>query len=352
MADSSRLDMEYRLSDFKYELPEELIAKEPLKERPSSRLMVINRQKQSIEHFYFRDIVSFLNPNDALILNDTKVFRARLKCQKKTGGNIEVLFLRSLGSGIWEVLLTGTGKIRQGLEFQLESASFKITKKYEGEIPLFKIAVDYSGNFFEFLDRHGLTPLPPYITRTALPEDSHHYQTVFARVVGSSAAPTAGLHFNNELLQCIREKIRTIEPITLHIGYGTFSPVKTEILNDHPMHWEEVEIGDKAACNIEQTRLEKGRIFACGTTTLRALESSLDNEGIVTPGKRMTNLFIRPPMTVKVVDALITNFHLPQSTLLMLVCAFGGYALMMKAYKEAIKEKYRFYSYGDAMLIL
>jgi len=343
---------EYRLSDFSYELPEGLIAKEPLTDRSSSRLMVINRQKQSIEHSYFRDIVHYLNPQDTLVLNDTRVFRARLKCQKKTGGNIEVLFLRPLHNGIWEVLLTGTGKIRSGLEFERQSASFKIIEKHEGEIPLFKIAVDYSGNFFEFLDRYGLTPLPPYITRTALPEDSHQYQTVFARVIGSSAAPTAGLHFNDELLQCIHEKIRTIESVTLHIGYGTFSPVKTEILNNHQMHWEEVEIGDKAARNIERTRLGKGRIFACGTTTLRALESSIDDEGSVTPGKRMTNLFIHPPMTVKAVDALITNFHLPQSTLLMLVCAFGGYALMMKAYKEAIKEKYRFYSYGDCMLIL
>ncbi len=345
--------MEYTLSDFDYKLPKKLIAQKPLKKRSESRLMVLNRKDQSINHYQFKDIIQFLNPEDLLILNNTKVFQARIWAKKKTGGQVEILFLKKVDEEIWQVMLTGAGKMRLGVEFELEDAKFKIIKTpKEGGLLIFGLSVEYSGDFFQFLEHHGVMPLPPYIDRASDRGDLENYQTVFAEKPGAAAAPTAGFHFTKELLETIHERGTAISFVTLHVGYGTFSPVKNEKLERHDMHEEEYEVGNITADKINQIRKKSGRIFACGTTTLRTLESALNEAGKIKAGRNETNLFIYPPMKVESIDALVTNFHLPKSTLLMLVSAFGGYDFIRRAYNEAIKEKYRFYSYGDAMLIL
>jgi len=345
--------MKYTLSDFDYELPKELIAQEPLTERTSSRLMVLNRTEGTIRHCHFRDLINFLTPNDLLVFNDTKVFKARLFAKKRTGGQVEVLFLKKLKEGVWEGLVSGTGKMTEGLEFRCQDVSFKILKKERrGDSSIFTISADYPDDFMDFLEEHGSVPLPPYIKRAARTEDAGTYQTVFAKHAGASAAPTAGLHFTGSLLNEIERRGVSTAYVTLHVGLGTFNPVKTEKLEDHAMHEEEYEIDPVTADRINGVRGKKGRVIACGTTALRALESSCGSSGEILPERSHTRLFIYPPAKVRSVDALITNFHLPKSTLLMLVSAFAGYDHIRRAYQEAIREKYRFFSYGDAMLII
>lgn len=345
--------MEYKLSDFDYNLPEELIAQEPAFRRSDSRLMVLHRSEQSIQHAYFRDIARFMNSGDAIVFNNTKVFKARLFAKKLTGGKAEFLFLKHLNDKTWLALMRGTGKFHVGQEFELEDARFKILKKEAKESsPVFEVEVNYEGDFFKFLDRFGVPPLPPYIKRPANEADVSNYQTIFAKRPGAAAVPTAGLHFTDDLMEQIRTK--GVQPcfLTLHVGFGTFQPVKKERLSEHEMHEEDYEIAPEIALTLKQTRQKGCKIFACGTTAVRALESSLDEENQVCPMKRSTSLFIYPPIKIRSIDALITNFHLPKSTLLMMVSAFAGCEFIRKAYEEAIKEKYRFFSYGDAMLIL
>lgn len=343
----------HTLSDFNYELPKELIAQEPLKERTASRLMVVDRAQGTIEHRRFYDIVDLLTPQDLLVFNNTKVIKARLFAKKVTGGQVDVLFLKKLSDSLWEGLVSGTGKMREGLGFRCRNASFTILEKERrGESSIFKITVDYPGNFSDFLEENGSVPLPPYIKREARAEDTGTYQTVFAKHPGAVAAPTAGLHFTEPLLQEIKRRGVNTVYVTLHVGLGTFNPVKVEELETHQMHEEDYEIDPLAADKINTVRKAGGRIVACGTTSLRTLESALGAEGEIIPARGSTRLFIYPPAKIRSVDALITNFHLPKSTLLMLISAFAGYDLIRKAYQEAISEKYRFFSYGDAMLIL
>jgi len=345
--------MKYTLSDFDYKLPEDLIADTPLEKRSESRLMVLNRKTETIEHRIFKDILKILTPQDILILNNTKVFKARLLAQKETGGQVEIFFLHRLSENRWEALMSGTGKIKEGLKITWQNAHFRVLKKRElEESALYEIDVDYEGDFFHYLDKFGLTPLPPYIRRSPRQEDIWQYQTVFAEHNGAVAAPTAGLHFTSRLLDELREEGVSIETLLLHVGYGTFSPVRLEKLEDHQMHQETFEVYPETSERINKVREKGGRVVACGTTVLRALESSLDSSGMVQASTGKTNLFIYPPYQIKSIDALITNFHLPKSSLLMLVSAFGGYEFIKEAYQEAIREKYRFYSYGDAMLIL
>jgi len=345
--------MKYTLSDFNYTLPETLIADRPAPRRSDSRLLVLDRSNQSIEHRSFSDITSYLSPQDTLVLNNTKVIKARLLAKKDTGGQIEIFFLHQLEKDKWEVMMSGTGKIREGFELDWQGTNFKVLKKNQiAESATYEIAVNTTGNFFEYLERNGTVPLPPYIKREVVPDDVSQYQTVFAQHEGAVAAPTAGLHFTSELLKELGEKGVMIETILLHVGYGTFSPVKTECLTEHSMHQEFFEVYPKTAERINSIRKSGGRVVACGTTVLRALESSINTEGEIEAANAMTDIFIYPPKQVQSIDALITNFHLPKSSLLMLVSAFAGVDFIKQAYEEAIKEKYRFYSYGDAMLIL
>jgi S-adenosylmethionine:tRNA ribosyltransferase-isomerase len=346
-------EKKYKLSDFDYQLPEELIAQEPTFKRSDSRLMVLDRKDRSMRHLHFHDISQFLNPGDVLVFNDTKVFKARLFVRKLTGGKAEILFLKSLGASRWQVLMRGTGKFQVGQEFELEGARFKILKKETQKAsPVFEIEVNTEGDLMKFLDRYGTVPLPPYIKRPAAEIDVAAYQTVYAKHPGAAAVPTAGLHFTQELIRGLETKGVRTAFITLHVGFGTFQPVKKEKLDEHEMHEEDYEITRETAFLINDAKERGNKVFACGTTAFRALESSLTPEGRIEPCKRSTSLFIYPPHSVRSADALITNFHLPKSTLLMLVSAFAGYDLIRQAYQEAIRREYRFFSYGDAMLIL
>jgi len=342
-----------RLSDFDYQLPENLIAQDPVFRRSDSRLMVLDRKDRSIRHMTFCEVPRFFHPDDLLVLNNTKVFKARLFARKLTGGRAEFLFLRRLGGDRWQALMRGTGRFSEGQEFEREGARFRILKKEAREdSPLAEIEVEYPGDFDQFLDQFGVPPLPPYIKRPAREQDSANYQTVFAKFRGASAVPTAGLHFTEELMRALEQKGVRLSFITLHVGFGTFQPVKKEAIEEHEMHEEDYEISAETADAVNETRDRGRRVFACGTTVVRALESSLEPKGRLRAAKQNTNLFIHPPAKIRSADCLITNFHAPRSTLLMLVSAFAGYDFLKQAYQEAVREKYRFYSYGDAMLIV
>ena len=339
-----------KTSDFNYELPEELIAQEPLKDRASSRLMVLDKNTGEIEHKTFRDIKSYLKKGDCLVINDTKVLPARLIGERKnTGARVEVLLLVRKEIDKWEVLVYPGKKAKIGdrIVFGGGKLEAEVIDIIEGGNRIVKFHFD--GVFENILDELGEMPLPPYITHKL--EDKNRYQTVYAEHDGSAAAPTAGLHFTKELLQEIKDMGVNIAHVTLHVGLGTFRPVKVEDVNDHEMHSEYYIVEESQAELINNTRKNGGRIISVGTTSTRTLESVTDEEGIVHAQSGWTKIFIYPGYKFKAVDCLITNFHLPESTLIMLVSALAGKENVLNAYNEAVKEKYRFFSFGDAMFI-
>ncbi|RLG59941.1 MAG: tRNA preQ1(34) S-adenosylmethionine ribosyltransferase-isomerase QueA [Candidatus Hydrothermarchaeota archaeon] len=326
------------LSDYDYSLPKELIAQEPLKDRSKSRLMVLFKDK--IEHRRFFEVVEYLNKGDTLVINDSKVIPAKLKGRKPTGGKIEVLLLKEIEKNAWECLIKGKN-LREGTKLIFKDIEGKIIKRDRKFVVEFNVE-----DMRAYLEKHGEMPLPPYIKKEL--KEKNRYQTIYARKEGSVAAPTAGLHFSKELLNEIRKKGINIAPITLHVSIGTFAPVRSQDITKHKMEAEYFEISKESAEIINKT---KGKVIAVGTTVVKALESSSRN-GEVVPLHGWSDLFIYPPYEFKSpIKALITNFHLPKSTLLMLVCAFAGRERIFKAYRQAIAEKYRFYSFGDAMLI-
>ena len=341
-----------RIEEFDYALSPSLIAQYPSSQRGETRLMVLDRSQGTIEHQQFSNIRAYLHPGDLLVLNNTRVLPARLIGRKETGGKCEVLLLPSWNGrqGDWEVLVRGSGKINGRIRIQFND-------EIEGELELGKDGkgkIVFSGQIqvVDVLQKIGHIPLPPYIKREDELLDRDRYQTIFAERDGSVAAPTAGLHFTRSLFQSLRDQGVRIAMITLHIGIGTFAPVRVKQVEDHTMEAEWIEISEETAREIEEAKKRGARVIAVGTTTTRALESFADEEGKVNSGKGMTSLFIRPPYRFRVVDGLVTNFHLPKSTLIMLVSAFAGKDFIGKAYTEAVEKRYRFYSYGDTMLIL
>lgn len=337
-------------SDFFYELPQELIAQHPAEPRDSSRLMRLNRETGEITHTVFSHVLDQLRPNDCLILNDTRVIPARLFGTKEgTGAVVEFLLLNHREANVWEVLAGPGKKAKPGARFQFGDGLLhcEILEVIEGGNRLAEFS--YEGNFYEVLDQIGQMPLPHYITEAL--EDNEKYQTVYSRELGSAAAPTAGLHFTEELLEKIRQNGVKIGFVTLHVGLGTFRPVKVENINDHVMHSEHYHMPKETAAMINKTKQDGGRVIAVGTTCCRTLESVATKHGAITEDDDWTSIFIYPGYQFKCIDALLTNFHLPESTLIMLVSAFCGYENTMNAYHEAVKEKYRFFSFGDAMFI-
>jgi S-adenosylmethionine:tRNA ribosyltransferase-isomerase len=348
-----------KLSAFKFNLPKELLAEHPAKTRDEARLMVLHRKTGKIEQKKFKDIISYFDDKDVMILNNTKVFPARLYGNKeKTGAKIEVFLLRELNreSRLWDVLVDPARKIRIGNKLYFGDDDMLVAEVIDNTTSRGRtLRFLFDGPYEEFkktIETLGQTPLPKYIKRGVVPEDAERYQTVYAEVEGAVAAPTAGLHFSKQLLKKLEIKGVRFANLTLHTGLGSFRPVEVEDLTKHKMDSEEVIITEKCATIVNQGKAEKRKICAIGTTTMRAIETSVSVEGLLKPYTGWTNKFIFPPYEFSVANCMVTNFHMPESTLLMQVCAFGGYDLVMKAYKEAIKEKYRFYSYGDAMLIL
>lgn len=348
------------VKEFDYHLPSELIAQYPIKKRDQSRLMVLHRENKTIDHRFFFEIIDYFKPGDVLVLNDTKVIPARLRGKKQSGGRVEVLLLRPQKNGrsdtsIWHCLVNCSKKPKLHSKiFFNQSLTAEILEK---EKESFKVRFNYEGTFEQVLERIGITPLPPYIKRgNGLPPDERldweRYQTIFARSRGAVAAPTAGLHFTSELLDQIKNKGIKVLSLTLHVGWGTFQPIRVEQIEEHHMHSEYYTLPSSTAKAINQARRRKARIISVGSTTTRALEYATHGQGTIKPGREYTDLFIYPGYSFKAIDVLITNFHLPQSTLLMLVSAFAGKECILEAYGEAIKKGYRFYSYGDAMLII
>lgn len=338
------------VSAFDYKLPEELIAQDPILDRSSSRLLILDRQTGGIRHRIFREVTGELKQGDCLVINNTKVIPARLFGVKAdTGAAIEILLLRRHEDDVWEALAKPGKKARPGAEFLFGDGLLKGTVTEVAEDGNRKIQFSYQGIFEEILDQLGQMPLPPYITHHL--EDKTRYQTVYARYDGSAAAPTAGLHFTQELLAAIREQGVDIAEVTLHVGLGTFRPVKVDTVEDHHMHSEFYTVDREAAEKINRAKQSGGRVIAVGTTSCRTLESVASEDGRMKEGSGCTDIFIYPGYTFKIVDALITNFHLPKSTLMMLVSALAGRDHIMAAYEEAVKEQYRFFSFGDAMLI-
>lgn len=339
-----------KLKDFWYPLPEELIAQHPLERRDQSRLLVLNRKERTITHRIFRDIHEYLQEGDCLVINNTRVIPARLIGEKEgTGGKIEFVLLKRLENDAWEVMLKPGRRARVGSRFVFGDGALKaeVLRIVDGGNRIVKFY--YDGVFEEVLDRVGIMPLPPYITENL--EDKERYQTVYSKIDGSAAAPTAGLHFTEELLEIIKAKGVEIAEVTLHVGIGTFRPVKVENIEEHHMHKEYYCVTEEACKKINRARENGKRVIAVGTTSVRVLETAADEQGIVHPGQGETDIFIYPGYKFKAVDALITNFHLPESTLIMLVCAFAGKDFVMEAYMEAVEHKYRFFSFGDAMFI-
>ena len=339
-----------KVSDFNYELPQELIAQVPIKDRSASRLMVLNKENKTIEDKIFKDILDYLEPGDCLVRNNTKVIPARLYgIKEETGVHIEFLLLKRIEGDIWEVMVHPGRRLKKGTKVTFGDGLLKaeILETMEGGNR--KVKFEYDGIFNEILDQIGLMPLPPYIKEKL--DDKSRYQTVYAKYEGSAAAPTAGLHFTEELLKKIKEKGVEIANVTLHVGIGTFRPVKVENIEEHDMHSEHYYIKHEDAEKINNTKKNGGRIIAVGTTSCRVLESVADENGLVKETEGDTSIFIYPGYKFKCIDCLITNFHLPESTLIMLVSALAGKDYIMKAYKHAVEEKYRFFSFGDAMFI-
>ena len=340
-----------KTSDYYFDLPQELIAQDPLADRAASRLLVMNRETGEIEHRVFREITEYLRPGDTLVLNDTKVIPARLLGTKEgTGANVEILLLKRLGDRQWETLVRPGKKLRPGARVTFGDGCLKAVILDILEEGNRLVEFEYEGIFEEVLDRLGEMPLPPYITHKL--QDKNMYQTVYARYEGSAAAPTAGLHFTEELLDQIRSMGVRTAFVTLHVGLGTFRPVKVDDVKSHHMHTEWYNVSPEAAELINRTHEEGHRVICVGTTACRTVESAADENGIVQAGAENTSIFIYPGYRFKVMDALITNFHLPESTLVMLVSAFAGRENVLAAYQKAIEAKYRFFSFGDAMLIL
>ena len=339
-----------KVTEFDYELPEELIAQTPIEKRDESRLMVLNRKNNTIEHKTFKDIIDYLEPGDCLVRNNTKVIPARIYGKKETGANIEFLLLNNIEGDIWETIVRPGNKLHIGTKVIFGDGL--LTAEILDTMPggTRKVLFTYKGIFNEILDKIGLMPLPPYIHEELKEKD--RYQTVYAKYEGSAAAPTAGLHFTNELLEKIEQKGIDIANVTLHVGIGTFRPVKEDTVEAHEMHSEHFYIKQEDCDKINKAKKNGKRVIAVGTTSCRVLETIANPEnGTVEPIEGDTQIFIYPGYTFKCIDGLITNFHLPQSTLLMLVSALAGKEYIMKAYKEAVKEKYRFFSFGDAMFI-
>lgn len=339
------------VSDFDYELPEELIAQEPLEKRSESRLMVLDKETGKVTHKHFYDISEYINEGDCLVINNTRVIPARLYGSKEgTNAAIEILLLKRIDANTWECLTRPGKKARVGARIIFGEGILvgEIVDIVEEGNRL--IRFEYDGIFEEILDKLGEMPLPPYITHKL--KDKNRYQTVYAKYDGSAAAPTAGLHFTPELIQELRDKGIKIAEVTLHVGLGTFRPVKVENVLEHHMHSEYYEINKEACDIINSTKESGGRVISVGTTSTRTIESAADENGYLTPKKGNTDIFIYPGYEFKVIDSLITNFHLPESTLIMLVSALAGRENVLSAYEEAVKEKYRFFSFGDAMLIM
>lgn len=338
------------IKEFYYDLPEELIAQDPLADRSSSRLLTLDKNSGAFSHHVFRDIVDYLNPGDCLVVNNTKVIPARLMGEKEgTGAGIEVLLLKRKENDVWETLVKPGKKARPGARISFGGGLLvgEVVDVVEEGNRLIKF--EYEGIFEEILDQLGQMPLPPYITHHL--EDKNRYQTVYAKHDGSAAAPTAGLHFTPELLETIKAKGVKVAEVTLHVGLGTFRPVKVENILEHHMHSEFYMVEEEQAAIINETKKNGGRVICVGTTSCRTLESATGEDGVLKAGSGWTEIFIYPGYQFKILDALITNFHLPESTLLMLVSALAGRDNVMAAYEEAVKERYRFFSFGDAMFI-
>ncbi|MBQ7785040.1 MAG: tRNA preQ1(34) S-adenosylmethionine ribosyltransferase-isomerase QueA [Clostridia bacterium] len=339
-----------KTSDFNYNLPEELIAQTPVYPRDSSRLLVYHRHTNTIEHKVFHDVIDYLNPGDVLVVNQTRVIPARLYGVKEgTGGAIEFLLLRRLNLTDWEVILKPGKKAKPGARFVFGEGELKAEILTIAEDGGRTVRFEYEGVFEDVLDRLGQMPLPPYIHEKL--EDKTRYQTVYAKIDGSAAAPTAGLHFTPELLERVKAKGIEVIPVLLHVGLGTFRPVKEEDVANHHMHSEYYEVTPEQAQKINAARERGGRVVCVGTTSVRTLETVATEDGVVHPGSGFTQIFITPGVKIKAVDALITNFHLPQSTLLMLISALMGRENALAAYEQAVEQRYRFFSFGDAMFI-
>ena len=338
-----------KVSDFNYDLPEELIAQHPYDKRDEARLMVLDRKTQTIEHKVFKDIIDYLEPGDCLVINNTKVLPARLLGKKDTGAKIEFLLLKRIEGDYWEVMVRPGNKLKPGTKVSFGDGILKaeILEVLEGGNR--KVKFEYKGIFNEILDKIGLMPLPPYIKETL--KDKDKYQTVYAKYDGSAAAPTAGLHFTEELLYKIKKKGIEVANVTLHVGIGTFRPVKVENVEDHLMHSEHFYIKQEDVDKINKAKEAGHRVIAVGTTSCRVLESIADENGKVKATEADTSIFIYPGYKFKCLDCLITNFHLPESTLIMLVSSLAGREFILKAYNEAVKERYLFFSFGDAMFI-
>ncbi|MBP6039711.1 MAG: tRNA preQ1(34) S-adenosylmethionine ribosyltransferase-isomerase QueA [Flavobacterium sp.] len=348
-----------KLSHFQFNLPEELLAEFPTENRDESRLMVVNRKTGTIEHKLFKDIIDYFDDGDVMVLNNTKVFPARLYGNKeKTGARIEVFLLRELNAEqrLWDVLVDPARKIRIGNKLYFGDDDSLVAEVIDNTTSRGRtLRFLYDGSYEEFREKLvelGETPIPKYINREVTPEDAERYQTIYAKEEGAVAAPTAGLHFSKHLLKRLEIKGIDFAEVTLHVGLGTFNPVEVEDLSKHKMDSEEMKISQEACDIINNAKANKRRICCVGTTAMRAMESSVSSQRTLNPFTGWTNKFIYPPYDFSLANAMVTNFHTPKSTLLMMISAFCGHDLMMKAYKEAIQEKYRFYSYGDAMLII
>ena len=340
-----------KTSDFYYDLPEELIAQDPLEDRTASRLLVLDRQTGTVEHKIFSDVIDYLNKGDCLVINNTRVIPARLIGEKEgTGGKVEVLLLKRRANDVWETLVKPGKKLKPGAKITFGDGRLRAEVLEVVEEGNRLVKFHYEGIFEEILDSLGEMPLPPYITHKL--EDKEMYQTVYAKFDGSAAAPTAGLHFTKELLNKIEEKGIKIASITLHVGLGTFRPVKVDDVNNHHMHTEWYEVNAEAAEIINETKRNGGRVICVGTTSCRTIESVADDNGYMKAKTGETDIFIYPGYKFKIMDGLITNFHLPESTLVMLVSAFAGKENVLAAYETAVKERYRFFSFGDAMILI
>ena len=340
-----------KTSDFYYDLPEELIAQDPLEDRTASRLLVLDRKTGAVKHKIFSDVIDYLNKGDCLVINNTRVIPARLIGEKEgTGGKVEVLLLKRRANDVWETLVKPGKKLKPGAKITFGDGRLRAEVLDVVEEGNRLVKFYYEGIFEEILDSLGEMPLPPYITHKL--EDKEMYQTVYAKFDGSAAAPTAGLHFTKELLNKIEEKGIKIASITLHVGLGTFRPVKVDDVNNHHMHTEWYEVNAEAADIINETKRNGGRVICVGTTSCRTIESVADENGYMKAKTGETDIFIYPGYKFKVMDGLITNFHLPESTLVMLVSAFAGKENVLAAYETAVKERYRFFSFGDAMILI
>ena len=338
-----------KTSDFWYDLPEELIAQTPLQQRDSSKLLVLNKETGETNHKHFYDILDYLNPGDCLVINNTKVLPARLYGKKDTGANVEFLLLKRIEGDFWEAMVRPGNKLRPGAKVEFGDGLLRAEVLDVLEGGNRRVKFEYNGIFNEILDRIGLMPLPPYIKETL--KDKDKYQTVYAKYDGSAAAPTAGLHFTEELLEEIKKKGVEVANVTLHVGIGTFRPVKVENIEDHAMHSEHYYVKKEDADKINKAKENGKRVIAVGTTSCRVLESVADENGKIHETENDTSIFIYPGYKFKCIDSLITNFHLPESTLIMLVSALAGKDFVMNAYEEAVKERYKFFSFGDAMFI-